>query len=91
MSWLKAGLGALRATVRIAALLAGLKSFAMSRLKASAKAFEKELRAYGLPIEAVRELVEDYLKRGEETIKNFMSLRGIGKLLKEIQGLSRAS
>jgi len=91
MSWLRAGLGALRATVRIAALLAGLKSFAMSRLRASAKALEKELRGYGLPVEAVRELVRDYLERGEEAIKTFVSLRGIGELIRDIGGLGGAS
>ncbi len=91
MSWLRAGLGALRATVRIAALLAGLRSFAMSRLRASAKALEEELRAHGLPIEAVRELVEDYLRRGEEAIKMFVSLKSIGELLRDIGGLGKSS
>ena len=91
MSWLRAGLGALRATVRIAALLAGLRSFAMSRLRASAKALEEELRGYGLPVEAVRELVREYLERGEEAIKTFVSLKGIGKFIRDIGGLGGAS
>ena len=91
MSWLRAGLGALKATVRIAALLASLKSFAMSRLRASARALEEELEAYGLPIEAVRELVRDYMKRGEEAIKMFVSLKGIGRLIRDIEGLGKSS
>jgi len=91
MSWLRAGLGALKATVRIAALLAGLKSFAMSRLRASARALEEELEAYGLPIEAVRELVRDYMRRGEEAIKMFVSPKGIGRLIRDIGGLGKSS
>jgi len=91
MSWLRAGLGALRASVRIAALLASLRSFAMSRLRASAKALEEELIDHGLPVEAVRELVREYLERGEEAIKSFVSLKGIGELIRDIGGLGRAS
>ncbi len=81
MSWLRAGLGALRALACLTATGLGIKAFATSRLKASAKALRDELRAQGLPKEAVRELTRFYLERGQRLLDSLLSPRGLGKLM----------
>ena len=81
MSWLRAGLSTLRGLTRLTATALGIKAFATSRLKASAKALRDELKAQGLPKEAVKELTRFYLERGQQVLDSLLSPRGLGKLM----------
>ena len=81
MSWLRTAVEGLRASVRISALLTGLRAFAASRLKAARRAFVGELRAQGLPARAVAELGRAFEELGRELVRQILSPRALGDLL----------
>ncbi|RLI07143.1 hypothetical protein DRO32_04385 [Candidatus Bathyarchaeota archaeon] len=73
MSWLKHGFRALRGLVKLSSIFLSLRAFARSRLKASLKAFRRELISQGLPPGAVEELVSYYRELGEALLGSLLS------------------
>ena len=70
MSWL---LRTLRGLMKFSSTFLSLRLFARGRLKASVKAFRKELASQGLPPKVVEDLVEHYRRLGEDFVRSLLS------------------